>query len=77
MKPWELTTICAPHLKAVLGAAERTQLDFYGIELNLIKIEEALTTFMEKIQQVKEEQQHDFLHHLERCESGDQQPDVT
>ena len=49
MKPWELTTVCVPHLKAVLGAVERTQLDFYGIERNFIEIGEALTTFLEKL----------------------------
>ena len=46
MKPWELALICAPHLKAVLSAVERTQLDFYGIDRNFLQIEEALTTFL-------------------------------
>ena len=63
-------------LKAVLGARERSQLDFYGIERNFIEIEEALTNFLEKLKQVKE-QQHDFLHQLKRCESTDQQSDVA
>ena len=46
MKPWELRLICVPHLKAVLSAMERTQLDFYGIDRNFLQIEEALTTFL-------------------------------
>ena len=46
MKPWELTLFCVTHLKAVLDAVERTQLDFYGIDHNFLHIEEALTTFL-------------------------------
>lgn len=45
MKHWELTTICVPHLKAVLSAVERSQLDFYGIDRNFLEIEDALVTF--------------------------------
>ena len=57
MKHWELTIVCVPHLKAVLSAVERSQLDFYGIDRNFLEIEGALTTFL-KIKQVK--QQHDM-----------------
>lgn len=49
MKHWELTTICVPHLRAVLCAVERSQLDFYGIDRNFLEIEDVLTTFLEKI----------------------------
>lgn len=76
MKHWELTTICVPHLKAVLSAVERSQLDFYGIDRNFLEIEDTLVTFLEKIKQVKK-QHHDVLHQLQRCESGDQQSDVA
>ena len=76
MKHWELTTICVPHLKAVLSAVERSQLDVYGIDRNFLEIEDALTTFLETIKQVKK-QHHDVLHQLQRCESGDQQSDVA
>ena len=48
MKPRELTPVCVPHLKAVLCAVERTQLDFYGIDRDFLEIEETLTTFLEK-----------------------------
>ena len=52
MKLWELTLFCVPHLKAVLCAVERTQLDFYGIDRDFLEIEETLTTFLEKLKQV-------------------------
>lgn len=52
MKPRELTPVCVPHLKADLCAVERTQLDFYGIDRDFLEIEEALTTFLEKLKQV-------------------------
>ena len=43
MKSWQLTLICVPHLKAVLSAVERTQLDFYGIDRNFEELEQELT----------------------------------
>ena len=76
MKHWELTTICVPHLKAVLRAVERSQLDFYGIDRNFLEIEDALTTFLEKIKQDKK-QHHDVLHQLQRRESDDQPSDLA
>lgn len=76
MKHWELTTICVPHLKAVLSAVERSQLDFYGIDRNFLETVDALVPFLEKIKQLKK-QHHDVLHQLQRCESGDQQSDVA
>lgn len=54
MKPWELTFVCVTHLKAVLSAVEGTRLDFYGTDGNFKEIKEALTTFLEKLKQVKE-----------------------
>ena len=42
-------------MKAVLGAVERTQLDFYGIDRNVLEFEETLTTFLKKVQQVKKQ----------------------
>ena len=64
IKPWELTLVCVPHLKAVLSTEERTQLDFYGIDRNFLAIEDALTTFLEKLKKVKE-QRDDVLHQLQ------------
>ena len=64
MKPWELTLFCVPHLKAVLGAVERTQLDFYGIDRNFLEIEDSLTAFLEKLKQTKEKH-HEILHQLQ------------
>ena len=75
MKHWELTTACVPHLKAVLCAVERTQLDFYGVDRNFLEIEEVLTAFLETIKQVKK-QHDDILHQLQRCQSDHQQSDV-
>ena len=45
MKPWELTLVCVPRLKAVLGAVERTQLDCYGTDRNFLEFEDTLTSF--------------------------------
>lgn len=64
MKPWELTLFCVTHLKAVLDAVERTQLDFYGIDHNFLEIEHALTTFLEKLKQTKEKH-HEVLPQLQ------------
>lgn len=64
MKPWELTLFCVPHLKAVLGAVERTQLDFEGIDHNFLEIEDALATFLEKLKQTKEKD-NEVLHQLQ------------
>ena len=63
MKSWQLTLICVPHLKAVLSAVERTQLDFYGIDRNFEELEQELTEFLEKIQ--KAEAQHGSVYQLE------------
>ena len=73
MKPRELTLACVPHLNAVLSAVERTQIDFYGIDRNFLEIEETLTTFLEKLKQVKE--QHGGLHKCNGSERTDHQPD--
>ena len=73
MKPWELTLVCVPHLKAVLNAVERTQLDFYGIDRNFLEIEETLTTFLEELKQVKE--QRGGLHKCNGSERTDHKPD--
>ena len=50
MKHWELTLACVPHLKTVLRAVERTQLDFYGSDRNFPEIEEALPAFFGEAQ---------------------------
>lgn len=53
MRSWELTLVFVPLLKAVLHAVEKTLLDSYGIECNFLKIEGALTSFLEKLKQAK------------------------
>ena len=71
MKHWELTTFCVPYLKAVLCAVERTQLEFYGTDRNFLKIEEALTDFLEKIREAK----HGGLHQLKSSQGTDHNSD--
>ena len=73
MKSWQLTVVCTPLLKAVLRAVERTLLDSYGIDCNFLEIEEALTNFLEKLRQAKEE--HGSLHELEPSERPYYHPD--
>ena len=54
MKSWELTVYLVPHLRTVVDAVGRTQLNSYGIERNLKEIEEAFTSLLDKLEQVKE-----------------------
>ena len=73
MKSWELTSICVPHLKAVLSAVERTQLPSYGIERNFQEIEEALQAFLLYIRRAKQE--YECLHQLESDQGANHNPD--
>ena len=68
MKSWQLTLICVSHLKAVLNAVERTQLDFYGIDRNFEELEQELTEFLEAIQKAKV--QHGSVYQLENNQTA-------
>ena len=68
MKSWQLTLICVPHLKAVLSAVERRQLDFYGIDRNFEELEQELTEFLEAIPKAKA--QHRSVYQLENNQTA-------
>ena len=62
MKPWRLRVVCIPHLKKVLEAIE--QIEDYCVEQSFQNIEEALTDFLEKLEDYKEEhynEEYSFL----------------
>ena len=63
--------IGVPCLKAVLSALERMRLHFFGIDCDFQEIEEELTSFVEKIREVK----HGSAHELESSQRADYNAD--
>ena len=50
------------YVRAVVDAVSGTQLHSYGIDRNFLKIEEALTSFLDELKEAK--QQHERLYQL-------------
>ena len=67
MQPWRLRVVCVPQLRKVLEVIE--QIEDFCVEQFFYNIEQALTTFWEKLEGYKEEhydEEYRNERHLER-----------